>query len=894
MKKSMLLSGLILGLNLHALERPSELIGKYKLGQSLISDCSQELVIELEENNFLSLSAKNRALPQIVSIANDRSSIYKTILKAKGNTLSIKIKDTKRILGLRIPTKTLNTIDFEKNLDLLNIEYKNLTDDTHTKCEYLKVDQLPSEVEAQDEPVDVDPVVVDPVDTDDDQPVIVDSDTQRYLELANVEYFNAPASLDTVHEVFEGDREQVKAKLKNRATLSYSYDTYLATLLLKHEARNVDDIIYILELQYFTGNDIAKMNEILVQNQTDKHLTQEELKNLENNFKVASTVQFQLSKMVKEILAKVDSITTQQAIAILKLITVENTTNLTSIDSSILSLLNKKAQGTLDLEAARKIVNSRNLKESMAESIILELAPNANYNARSVETLNRAEIDEDVFNIVVGKLIIADTNLTIDDSINLVIKNSNNGQRHQILSNKLSLATTATYDQLYKASKRVENGSYSYDQLKDDLISKYYKKLSNISLDEHMTLIDEVESYSTRQILNLKYVETHAQGDISVITKLSKNLKNGSYNYNQHKDDFIVKALKLNKLSVNENSTLELIKEVEAHAPRANIALALIPASPVTIERINTYAKLLNNGSYNYNQYRDDFIIKASAKLEQIQADSQLNSLLERIDSHANRADLLKKNISKLQTMDAQQAKALLKNIDNGSYNYNQYRDNSAELLVVNYKVIVNSATEVTQVIDELGNAKKATLANMLVQSIESLSYSDLALVAKSIANGSHNYDQYKEDFIIKSVSLVNSSNTTQMAQLVEASASDETKNKISKHFLKNKNSVSVMDVYRLASLTKNGSYNYNQYRDDLVKDVLAKIDNASIVETKKLMEILDNHGYRKTLALTLLQKNIVEVSKQNINELANSISNGSYSYNQHKTDFLKAANALL
>ena len=428
---------------------------------------------------------------------------------------------------------------------------------------------------------------------------------------------------------------------------------------------------------------------------------------------------------------------------------------------------------------------------------------------------------------------------------------SNQVNRKTLALNIWNRDTDKTMQDLLALAMKVENGYYTNDQYRDDVLKDGVKSLKAISVVEMKNFLDKLNSNNR---------VSQIQSNLSKLPELSvdnlilliSGIQNGYYTNDQYKDQAIL--ILLPKTSITKES---------------EVSVLLTKTSNQTTKR-----QIITRG------------------LQLVLSVADISELVRKESDSVLKLEMIKGLAPKVAPLSAEDIVKLNKTIENGYYTNDQYKHESLNFLlnivkvstIADVKVLMQQRSESVQ---------RVAIYKKLKVQIGDVTAANLISIADLIENGYYTNDQYKDDLLVTESKLITSIAKDDVIKLADKISSSANDRAVILHLAPKIVNLSDIDLSSLVVKIENGYYTNDQHRDDTALALAPVVKSTSTTGINTLIRTLSSQLVRKKVALILLGKKET-VSKEDIQAIAANISNGNYTNDQHNTDFLKEAQVLI
>ncbi|MBA2405498.1 MAG: hypothetical protein H0V66_12050 [Bdellovibrionales bacterium] len=358
-----------------------------------------------------------------------------------------------------------------------------------------------------------------------------------------------------------------------------------------------------------------------------------------------------------------------------------------------------------------------------------------------------------------------------------------NGKRLNQLKLNVNKLPTLTVDDVKVLISNISNGYYDHENYKDQAILSMLPKtiiatqtditnLMAVSLAKttkrsilavglkltltasELTILISKEADSTIKLEMIKGLAPKISPlQAKEIVALIATVQNGYYDHENMK--FQALNFLLDHVKLSQVSELKLIMEQRTDAvSRLAIHKKLkMQLGAVTAENLLVIADLIANGYYDHEQYKDDLILSESKLITSLTKE-ELIKLTDKVASSAKDKVLITQITPKLLVLSDTDLAELLNKIQNGYYDHEQHRDDTAVALSPIVKTV--STDGINTVIKTIGgHAKRKKVALILLAKKASVSKDDVLSIAQNINNGSYEHESYKTQFLAEAIALI-------------------------------------------------------------------------------------------------------------------------------------------
>ena len=397
-----------------------------------------------------------------------------------------------------------------------------------------------------------------------------------------------------------------------------------------------------------------------------------------------------------------------------------------------------------------------------------------------------------------------------------------------------------TLEELSLIMKEMYKGS------SDPLLRILTSKIKDLSLEDKKGLIASVEE--------LEAFDLAASFAVQIIKEEIKNFSTDELLSNslKLKNETLVKVVESLGKDVSDPSLDNFYKIAEvlknSGSGLANIANAFLVKIPVTLpQEILGMANKLKNGYYDHEAYKDEFLLKASAQVTPL-AVADADQMLKKMGYEVKRAQLFDKLISKLTeelTVDA--FDSLVKNVKNGYYDHEQYRDQS---LLKHYgKISQTESQDNLKLLELLGShASRKSLALGMFGRDKTKTLADVVALALKVNNGYYDHEDYRDQVLTEGVKQLSALTVSEMRLLIDTlSANGKRLNQLKTNVNKLPG-LTVDDAKLLVAKISNGYYDHENYKDQGILVVLPKTSITTQADITSLMSVASSVGTKRSI----------------------------------------------
>lgn len=469
-------------------------------------------------------------------------------------------------------------------------------------------------------------------------------------------------------------------------------------------------------------------------------------------------------------------------------------------------------------------------------------------------------------------------------------------------------------------ARGLNNGYYSTEQYRDSAVLEFYAHVSETDTTSNLRLIDLLSVQSSRKTLALNIWNRDSEKSMSKLLALALKVENGYYSTEQYRDDVLKEGIKsLKTISVLEmKSFLDKINSAN-RVSQLQSNLAKFPE--LTVENVVLLISGIDNGYYSTEQYKDQALLVLLPKTS-ITKESEVSLLLTKTPNQSTKRQIIARGLKlslpvgdinelvrkesdsvlkveiikglapKLGTLSANEIMTLISTIQNGYYSHEQLKFDALNFLLNLAKVSTIAEVKVLMLQRSEAPQRVAIYKKLKVQ-IGDVTPANLLAIADIIENGYYSTEQYKDDLLVAETKLMASVTKDEVIKLADKISSAANDRAVIIHLTPKIANLSDLDLSTLMVKIENGYYSTEQHRDDTALALAPVVKSISTNGINALIRTLSSHLVRKKVALILLAKK-ESVTKEDIQAISPSITNGYYSTEQYNKDFLLDAMALI